>query len=248
MTDPLALAGGGTALLFGLVFGSFVTAASYRLPRGVSVVSGRSACPACGHGLTARDLVPLVSWLAARGRCRHCGAPVSWRYPLIELATGALFVLAWARADDPLQAVVLAGLVVGLMIMTVADLECGIIPDAVHVGLAPLALAWHWLGDWAPMDMAGGAVLGAGLGLGLRLGFRRIRGYDGLGLGDVKFLAVAGLWLGLGGLAPFLVLAGAAGLGLGLGWRLSGRGRVFPFGPALALALLAGVLFPGMSR
>lgn len=232
------------AVTLGLVFGSFVTAASHRLPLGVGLAAPPSRCPSCAARLGWRDLVPLLSWLAAGRRCRHCGTPVSPRYPAIEAATAALFLLAWWQAATPGQALVLSGLVVGAMVMTVTDLECGIIPDKVLLALAPLGLAWRWIADWRPLDMALGVVAGFLIGWGLRAGFRWWSGRHGLGLGDVKFLAVAGAWVGLSGIGALLVLGGGAGALFGIAWRLAGGGAVFPFGPALAAGLLAVVLFP----
>ncbi|MBY0430088.1 MAG: prepilin peptidase, partial [Rhodospirillales bacterium] len=233
------------AAVMGLVFGSFVTAASHRLPLDLPLGgTARSRCPACEHPLTPGELVPVLSWLASRGRCRHCGAAISWRYPLIELATAALFALAWAVSPAPAEAVVLALMVTALMVMIVADLEAGIIPDAVVLALVPLGVIWRWLVDWAPQDMALGLLAGLAVGLGLRHGFHLLKGRHGLGLGDVKFLAAAGIVLGLNGLALYLVASGLLGIVFGVAWRISGRGPVFPFGPALATALLVWLMLP----
>jgi len=233
------------AALLGLVFGSFATAASYRLPRLMPLVSARSICPACGKTLGGWDLIPLLSWLRGGGCCRHCGQPVSWRYPAIEAATAALFVLIWWRVGSDLRQMVLLWLTAtGLMVVTVADFEAGIIPDKALLALAPVALALRWLTGQDMAEAVATALAALALAFALRTGFRRLRGYDGLGMGDVKFLGVAGLYLGSLRMAGFVILAGVLGVVLGLGWRLSGRGAVFPFGPALTLSLLFGVLFP----
>jgi len=235
------LTGTAGAILYavlGLIAGSFATAASFRLPRDQPVTLDRSRCPACGHALRAIDLVPLLSWLAARGRCRHCGARISARYPVIELVTAGLFVLAWRlEADDALAAAILALTTLGLMVISVTDLEAGIIPDRVLLAMAPLALAWRWHhgGDW--FDGAAGAALGAIVLAGLRFVFKALRGQDALGLGDVKFIALAGFYTGATGLAPLLFLGGMLGIAFGLAWRLLRGGAAFPFGPALCVAL-----------
>lgn len=233
--------------VLGAVFGSFATAASWRLPRGMPIAAGRSACQACGTTLGWRDLFPVLSWLAAGGRCRHCGAPVGWRYPATEAATAALFVLCWLAAPDLPRAALLAATALGLVIATVTDLETGIIPDKVLLALIPVAVAWRWLTDGDLLDMALGAAVGFGLGLAVRSGFRLVRGRHGLGLGDVKFLGIAGLYLGAAGLAPFLVIGGLLGVALGALWRWRGGGAQFPFGPALAAALLALLLRPELA-
>jgi leader peptidase (prepilin peptidase)/N-methyltransferase len=226
------------AALLGLVFGSLASALSFRLPRGLPVFADRSRCTACGTALGPRDLVPVLSWLAARGRCRHCGAPVSRRYPLIELTTALLFGADWLLAAPSLALwVVLAGVSCLLMVIIVADLEERIIPDAALLALLPLAGLWRLLlgGGW--LDPLLGAAFGLLLSFGLRWAFLRLRGKEALGLGDVKFLAVAGLFIGVQPFGRFLVVAGLCGLLFGVLWRRSGRGPAFPFGPALCAAL-----------
>ena len=232
--------------VLGLVAGSFATAASHRLPLNQPIAADRSRCPHCGHTLGARDLVPVFSWVASRGRCRHCGAPIAIRYPAIELLTTALFVGAWwAAAEDAMAAGLLALTALGLVVIAVADLEARIIPDVVLVALLPVAIAWRWDqgGDW--VDGIAGALLGSGLLYGLRAAFKAVRGVDGLGLGDVKFVGLAGFYVGATGLAPFLLLGGLFGIGFGLLWRAIGRGAVFPFGPALCVALGTMLAAPG---
>jgi prepilin signal peptidase PulO-like enzyme (type II secretory pathway) len=230
--------------LIGISLGSFITLASWRLPRGEDIVHTRSRCTACGHALGVRSLLPVLSWVLQRGRCAYCRAGIHWRYPAIELATGVLLLLIYARYGITPMAGVLALLTVMLLIMIVVDFEHYLIPDAVHVALLPLALWWRWLtdGDWA--DAALGFALGAGIALLLHHGYRRLRGKEGLGFGDVKFFAVAGAWLGVAGMVPFFFFAGMFGVGTALLWRMLKRGKLFPFGPALAAALWMCVVFP----
>lgn len=237
----------------GLVFGSFLSALTWRLPRGDSVARGRSACPTCGHALTARDLVPVLSWLLARGRCRHCAAPVPARYPLIELTAAALLaVIAWRAGalDWPPAALAAAALLaLVLLALAVVDLEHGLLPDVLTLAAAAPALALRLILDGPQGLLLGGlgALVGGGGAWLLRVAFRRFTGRDGLGLGDVKFLALAGLLLPPTGWPVYLFLAGCLGVGLGLVWRATGRGATFPFGPALILALLAVVLWPDLT-
>ena len=206
----------------------------------------RSRCPRCDHPLAAVDLIPVISWIIARGRCRYCGAAVSVRYPLIEVLTAALFVGAWAvGGDDDLTAALLALTALGLIIIAIADFEARIIPDKVLLALLPVAIAWRWHGggDW--IDGIAGSALGSAVLYGLRAGFKAFRGQDALGLGDVKFLVIAGFYVGATGLAPLFLIGGLVGIAIGLGWRLTGRGAAFPFGPALCLALAAMLVAPG---
>lgn len=233
----------------GLIVGSFLSALTWRLPRGSSVAYGRSACPVCGTSLGPRDLVPVLSWLSTRGRCRHCSAGISPRYPLIEAATALLFVLIALRAPSPEAAVALAALGAVLIALAVVDLEHGLLPDVLNMAAVPPALAVAWLDTGTVLPaVIGGAVAGLAAWI-LKAGFRAATGRDGLGWGDVKFAAVAGLVLHPWQWPVFLILAGTGGVVLGVVWRgMVGRederGAEFPFGPALIGALLAVLLFP----
>ncbi|MCC7167425.1 MAG: prepilin peptidase [Rhodospirillales bacterium] len=236
------------ALLLGLVFGSFATALVHRVPRRMALLADRSRCPACGHVLGWRDLVPLLSWLTSRGRCRHCGQAISGRYPMIEIASALLFLLVAARQAEPLAAALLALMAVLLLAIALIDLEKRIIPNSLLLALLPIGLAYRLAVDADPLDMLAGLAVALALGLGLAIGYAKLRGRPGLGMGDVKFLALAGLALGFSGFPVFLLLAGLLGVATGLGWRLAGRGSRFPFAPALAAALLIVLLFPDLSR
>lgn len=136
----------GFAAILGLIFGSFGTVVAYRLPKGESVVGGRSKCPSCGHTITAVENVPLFSYLFLRGRCRNCGTKISPRYPAIEVITAVLFALGALKFDLSLELFVYVGLFWTLVVLTVIDLEEKKLPDKVTlplflVGTGALALA-----------------------------------------------------------------------------------------------------------
>ncbi len=235
------------AALLGLAFGSFATLLVYRLPRGEPVIVGGSRCTACGAALGVRDLAPMVSWLVQRGRCRHCDAPVSARYPLIEALLAVLFVVVYLRAGATLPGGLLAALAVALVTLAVIDLEVGLIPDRILLFVAPLGLVYQLAeGDFV-VAVAGGAFAG-GLAYLIRFAFLRLRGRDALGLGDVKFFAAAGVWLGPMGLPAFMVISGLGGAVFAGLWRRWGGGLEFPFGPALAVGLFVCLLFPELTR
>ena len=221
----------------GLVFGSFVTALSYRLPRGQSIAHGRSRCPACDHVLGAADLVPVFSWIAQGGACRHCRAKISARYPLIEMLSGGLFVAAGVlTAGDPVHLLILLAMTPVLLALAVIDLENARLPNILLGLLAVLACAWRWAGDGELLT--GGLTAGAAtvVGLGLNAAHKAVTGRSGLGMGDTKLFAVAGLALAVGPFLFFVALAGLLGVLTSLAVHRRTRGWNFPFGPAIAAA------------
>lgn len=212
-------------------------------------LKGRSACPACGTRLGPADLVPLASWLALRGRCRHCRAPIDVSYPLTEIACLLVPALAFALLP-PDRAWLAAALGWWLVALAAVDLRTRLLPDALSLPLLLLGVLVAVLGPAAGLeppvtgaDSLTGAVAGFSVFALLGLLYRRLRGRDGLGLGDAKLLAAAGAWLGWQAL-PGTVLA-AALLGLGqavLAGAHRDPAREVPFGPALALAFWIGLV------
>lgn len=232
-----------TLLLTAPFIGSFLGTLILRLPEGRPVFLDRSRCEACGHTLGAADLVPLVSWLFLKGRCRHCAARLGTFYSLIELA--AVGVAAWAVIAVP-ASLVWPTAVLGwvLLALAVIDWRHLLLPDVLTLPLIPagLAVAW-WLDPSALLHHAIGAAAGFLGFAGLAWAYHKLRGREGLGLGDAKLLAAAGAWLswtGVGSVllwaAPIaLVVSLAAGVIQGkLSDRLAGRSAV-PFGTFLAL-------------
>ncbi|MEW1957550.1 prepilin peptidase [Kineococcus sp. NPDC059986] len=231
----------------GLLIGSFLNVVAHRVPRRESVVRPASACPRCGHPIRWHDNVPVLSWVVLRARCRDCSAPISWRYPAVEAATGLLFAaVTWVVGPTwALPAYLyLAAISVALSLI---DLDVHRLPDAIvlpsyPVAVVLLAVASAGDGDWSRLLRA--AVGGAALYL-----LYRVLAFlypTGMGLGDVKLAGVLGLYLGwwgwdalvVGAFAAF-VLGGVVTLPFLLVGR-AGRKTRIPFGPfMLAAALLA---------
>lgn len=243
---------GGMVLagLIGLILGSFASAMSWRIPRGMSWIASRgaaerSACPSCGHRLSWVDLLPLVSWLMLRGRCRYCGAGIGALYPLIELATMAGCLAAYAVYGFTAAGGIMMVAMPFLAALFVIDARHMILPDQLNILLA--ILGFGFVASFSsPQDMIGAAGAGclyAALAWGLGWGMRRLLKKEALGLGDVKFFAVAGIWLGFTGLPPFLMLSGIFGTGIGIFWKYVYREPLFPFGPALVLSFIVCRLF-----
>lgn len=235
-----------TALL-GLVMGSFLNCLAWRLAHGEAVSKGRSHCPACGHTLAARDLIPLFSWLLLRGRCRYCGGRISPRYPAAELVTALAYVSVAARYGltlDALRGLVLLSL---LIAASLVDLEEGWIPDRlVLAGIGAFVLLA--LPDAAPLAALGRGLFGALAVtlplLALVLLADRLLGRETMGGGDIKLLFMLGLYFDWRLNLLLLIAACLLGLMLALILGRARPGAPFPFGPALAAAawfvLLAG--------
>jgi leader peptidase (prepilin peptidase)/N-methyltransferase len=227
----------GLLLALAPFVGSFAGVLVRRLPSGQPVLWARSACPSCGVTLAPLDLIPLVSFLALRGRCRHCGARIDPFHIAIELA--ALGVAVWAvlagRPD-----MLAADCVLGWTLLALAwtDAETMLLPDALTLPLLGAGLAEAWLLDPAALpDRLAGAALGWGCFAGLAWVWRRWRGIEALGAGDAKLLAAAGAWLGWAALPEVVVVAALCGIAATLlrhGRQVSG-GQALAFGPWLAL-------------
>jgi leader peptidase (prepilin peptidase) / N-methyltransferase len=223
--------------LFGLIFGSFLNVCIYRMPRGLSVVRPRSACPACNTPIAAYDNVPVLSWLALGGKCRHCKATISARYAAVELLTGILFVLSyisvplvlsylqlefssWGELLPRVNPILIAAkscvfsfLLIGLVF---TDAETKLLPDLLTKPGIVLGLLFSLLApvegpareftarwgdiDWrivSLMNSLAGAIFGMSFILGASLLYEALRGVKGMGMGDVKLLALIGAFLGI---------------------------------------------------
>lgn len=246
--------------LSGLMIGSFLNVVIHRLPimieRDDTADGGArydlawppSACPDCGRRLPPWENVPVLSFLWLRGRCRGCGARISWRYPLVEIASAILPAFLALAAPDPVRACGLAVFGWFSVAIAVIDIDRRLIPDLLSLGLmwAGLCLA---AAGWGAVT-ADSAILGAAIGYvglrGVEWAAERWYGRPALGAGDVKLLAAIGAWVGPAGLAPALVIASGTGAAVGLALiavkRLD-RDHPIPFGPFLCLGGLATLVF-----
>ncbi len=231
--------------IVGAVVGSFLTLITYRLPLEQKVGMVRSQCPHCSGTLRARDLVPVLSWLWWRGKCRQCNAAISPRYPLTELACAIGAAAIVAMHGLTLEALAITGLWWCIVAIILTDLEHYIILDEVQIAAALFGIAYVYSEQIGWVQPATAAAAGIAVGLALKYGFLWCCKKDGLGMGDVKFLGVAGIWLSdASNFVPFLFFSGIMGIVSGLGWRYIQKSERFPFGPALALALLLCVVVP----
>jgi leader peptidase (prepilin peptidase)/N-methyltransferase len=239
---------GAYAAILGLIVGSYLNVVVYRLPRGISTVLPRSRCPACGAAIRARDNLPLLSFLLLGGRCRDCGAAIPWRYPLLEAVTSALFVGCVARFGPTRHAVAAALFGCLLVALGAIDAEHLLLPDRITVpGIAAGVALQPWIAWVGWRGALAGAALGGGVLLALYGLWYLLRGEEGLGLGDVKMLAMIGAFLGWRGVVVTLFVGSLAGAVAGLALIKSGRGdrkSKLPLGTFLALGA-AVALFAG---
>lgn len=239
------------AAVVGLSVGSFLNVVIYRVPAGESVVRPASHCPHCGAGIRARHNIPVLGWLVLRGKCADCGAPISPRYPLVELGTGVLFVvvilLCWNRAQLPLAPALLYLAAIGVALALI-DIDVQRLPNAIVFPSYPvlavlLVLAAALSGDWWAL---GRAVIG-GVALFVFYLILAVVYPAGMGWGDVKLAGLLGAALGyigwwalvVGAFAGFLLGAVVGVVAMMLG--RAGRKSALPFGPFMIVGTAVGI-------
>jgi leader peptidase (prepilin peptidase)/N-methyltransferase len=238
-----------TALLLGLVVGSFANVCVYRLPRGESVVRPPSRCPGCGTRIAARDNVPVLGWLRLRGRCRSCGASISWRYPAVEAANGLLWLGLAAAFGPSARTAAAMVLVTALLVLGLIDLDHKLLPDVITLPGIALGLAASFL-PGSPVRPLSALLAAAGGFLAfaaVATAYERVRGIEGLGQGDWKMAAMLGAFLGWQAMLLTVLLASATGTVAGLA-AIGLRGRdlrhALPLGTFLGAAGIV-VVFAG---
>jgi leader peptidase (prepilin peptidase)/N-methyltransferase len=258
--------------VFGLLVGSFLNVVIHRLPRMLerqwaaecadfsgqpvkeeerfNLVVPRSRCPHCGHAIRWYENIPVLSWLVLRGRCSECKAPISLRYPLVELVTAGFFALCGWRWGLTLQAAAWAAFAALLICLFLIDMDTQILPDDLNYSLLWLGLLVSTLGWTVPLASAvWGAALGYGVFWTIFQAFKLATGKEGMGYGDFKLLAALGAWLGAHYLLAIILMSSIVGAVIGIALviagKLANKDIPMPFGPYLAGAgLLALALSP----
>lgn len=238
---------------FGACLGSFLNVCIHRMPRDQSVVRPRSRCPHCRRLIAWHDNIPLVSFLILGARCRRCGKPIHWRYPLVEALSGVLTAAVLHRFGVTPIGLIYAAFALSLVAVSFIDIDFQIIPDEISLGGLVLGLIASCLvpslhGAQAVAQSLGRSLLGAIAGGGIlyvtgvlgTLLFRK----EAMGGGDIKLLAMAGSILGWKAVALTFFLAPLLALGPGILVLLFKRSHVIPYGPFLSLALIVA-LFAG---
>ena len=235
------------AFIFGAVVGSFLNVCIYRMPRDESVVSPPSHCPHCAHRIRWYDNIPLVSYLALRGKCRGCGARISLQYPLVELINGLLTLALFLRFGPSLTFLVLFLFCSALVVVTFIDIEHQIIPDEISLSGIVLGFACSFFLPWQNwLNSLAGILLGGGSLLLVAWGYHRLTGKEGMGGGDIKLLAMMGAFLGWKAV-PFIIFAGSlVGSVVGISMMLFQKKDsklAIPFGPYLAFGALLYIFY-----
>jgi leader peptidase (prepilin peptidase)/N-methyltransferase len=233
--------------VLGAVIGSFLNVCIYRIPEGISIVSPCSRCPQCGTPIRWYHNIPILSWLFLKGRCAYCGVKVSTRYLLVETLTGGLFALFFYRfAFHPVTPVVLL-LVAVLVVITFIDLDHQIIPDVISLPGIPIGFLCSFLVPWVSwQESLLGILLGGGSLLTIALGYELLTKKEGMGLGDVKLLAMLGAFLGWTAIFPIIFIGSLLGTLVGIPLMLIKKadGKLaVPFGPFLAAGALIHIFF-----
>jgi len=213
---------GAGLFVLGSLLGSFLNVVIWRLPRDESIVAPRSRCPACGALIRWYDNIPIVSFIFLRRKCRACKAPISWRYPLVEFLAGLVLLLLYLRFGLGEYLFVYGPFALALLAITFIDIDHRIIPNEISLPgiLVGFGCSFLWPGFWKESLL--GILLGGGLLFLLSWGYSLIRGREGMGMGDVKLLAMMGAFLGWRSLLFIALFASVQGVLAALAMWLSG--------------------------
>ncbi len=234
--------------LFGLCIGSFLNVCICRLPESKSIVHPPSSCPKCGHPIRFYDNIPVLSYLWLKGKCRQCRTGISFRYPLIELMAGFFAICVYIRFGLTPETVIYYAFISSLIVVTYIDLDHQIIPFVIAIPGIPIGFAASFfLPSLTWLDSILGILAGGGsLYLVLKT-WKLIKGYEGMGFGDVELLAMIGAFIGWKGVFFTIFIGSAIGMVVGLILMLVQQGDMklrLPFGPFLSIGAIA-YLFKG---
>ena len=257
------------SVIFGLLVGSFLNVVIHRLPKMMerewhanclelqgkeapeqakyTIVTPRSACPKCGHNITALENIPVISYLMLGGKCKGCKTGISLRYPLIEALTGALIGLVAAKYGYIITSLFAFIFVFALVTLTFIDFDTQLLPDDITLPLLWLGLLFNLNGGFTDLKSAViGAILGYLILWSVYWAFKLVTGKEGMGYGDFKLLAAIGAWFGWQMLPAVILLSSVVGAVIGIGlivFKGKGGGTAIPFGPFLALGGIAALFF-----
>jgi leader peptidase (prepilin peptidase)/N-methyltransferase len=257
------------SVIFGLMVGSFLNVVIHRLPKMMerewhanclelqgkdvpeqtkyTIVTPRSACPNCGHEITALENIPIISWLMLGGKCKGCKAKISMRYPLVEALTGALIGAVAYKYGYTYSSLFAFIFVFALIALTFIDFDTQLLPDDITLPLLWLGLLFNFNGGFTDLKSAViGAVFGYLILWAVYWAFKLVTGKEGMGYGDFKLLGAIGAWFGWQLLPAVILLSSLVGAVIGIGmimFKGKSGGTAIPFGPFLALGGIAALFF-----
>lgn len=234
-------------ILSGLCIGSFLNVCIHRLPREESIAFPKSRCPKCGHPLAWYDNLPVIGFLLLRAKCRHCGMPISLRYPLVEIISAGFCLGIHLRHGLGPPFWILYAFTCALIVITFIDIDHRIIPDEISLPFIGIGLATAWLlPGMRFLDSLYGMLLGGGVLYAIAWGYETLTGREGMGGGDIKLLAMIGAFVGWKGVILTLFVASVMGTIVGGTIALQRRADLklaIPFGPFLAIGALCHVFY-----
>jgi leader peptidase (prepilin peptidase) / N-methyltransferase len=235
------------SFLLGLVLGSFMNVCIYRIPVKMSIVKPGSHCRSCSASIKWYDNIPLLSYLILRGRCRHCGTPIGFRYPLVEGLAGVLSLALFLRHGPGFIYLYMLVFSLSLVVISFIDLDHMIIPDVLSIPGIVLGLLGSFLVPYlSPLDSLIGIIAGGGTFYIIAYGYSLLRGKEGMGGGDIKLIAMIGAWMGWRPLPIVILISALAGALIGgifiIASGKGARARI-PFGPFLALGALTYLFY-----
>jgi len=235
------------AFLYGIVIGSFLNVLIHRLPQGKSIIKPGSHCPNCGAPIAFYDNIPLISYLILRGKCRNCKSSISYQYPLVEGITGALFVIFYLKSGLSLVFITETVFSALIIVLIFTDLNHQLLPDVITIPGTIGGLLFSLNGG---LTTIGSSLIGAGLGAGIVLAIRelyfRLREEEGMGLGDVKLMAMIGAFLGWERALLTLVIGSFLGSVVGIIIIAKEKGDLrfpLPFGSFLGIASIFSLFY-----
>lgn len=233
-------------IIVGAVVGSFLNVCIYRLPRRVSIIKPASFCPTCKNRIKFYHNIPILSYLFLRARCAYCGAKIPFRYPLVEALAALIAWSIFQKFGFKIATLIYFVFACALIVATFVDFDFKIIPDEITLGGLALGLIVSPLLSHGIKGALFGALLGGGFLWLVAFVYEKVTNREGMGLGDVKFLAMIGAFLGYKSIIPIILVASLSGSAVGIvlmAFFKKDRLYALPFGPFLALGAVLALLF-----
>ncbi|HOP85089.1 MAG TPA: prepilin peptidase [Syntrophorhabdaceae bacterium] len=234
-------------LIFGAIVGSFLNVCIYRLPRDKSIIVPNSYCPDCKKPIKFYDNIPILSYIILRGRCRHCNAKISIRYPIVEFITALLFLFLFKTNGLSIEFFVMIFFVSLLVVISFIDLEFQIIPDVLSIGGLIIGLILSFFRqNFGFFDALFGVVLGGGVLFAIAFGYQLIRKIEGMGGGDIKLIGMIGAYCGIKGVIFTIITGSLFGTIVGIpAMLIKGKDSKYaiPFGPFLSLGAVMYIFY-----